>query len=131
MKFSEMTTLAENKISKPEESFDFEINKLTANSNDVEQGDIFFAIKGFTSDGNKFIGDAFEKGAKAVITDSNTGLNDARIYKVDDIRKAMAEMSGAFYGHPSKKMKMIGVTGTNGKTTVTSIINFVLQSCGK
>ncbi|MEO8513201.1 MAG: UDP-N-acetylmuramoyl-L-alanyl-D-glutamate--2,6-diaminopimelate ligase [Ignavibacteria bacterium] len=131
MKFSEMISLAENKILKPEESFDFNINKLTASSNDVEQGDIFFAVKGFVSDGNKFIGDAFDKGAKAVITDSEPDIADPRIYKVTDVRKAMAMMSNAFYGFPSAKIKMIGVTGTNGKTTVTSIINYVLQAIGK
>ncbi len=131
MKFSEMISLAENKILKPEEIFDFDINKLTASSNEVEQGDIFFAIKGFVSDGNKFISDVFEKGAKAVITDSEPDITDARIYKVEDVRKTMAMMSNAFYGFPSAKIKMIGVTGTNGKTTVTSIINYVLQAIGK
>ncbi|HRF64955.1 MAG TPA: UDP-N-acetylmuramoyl-L-alanyl-D-glutamate--2,6-diaminopimelate ligase [Ignavibacteria bacterium] len=131
MKFSNMIAQTENEILRLDESFDFTINKLTSNSNNVEQNDIFFAVKGFVSDGNKYIEDAFEKGAKAVITDGEPGITDSRIHKVKDVRKTMALMSAAFYGKPSGKMKMIGVTGTNGKTTVTSIINFVLQSAGK
>jgi len=131
MKFSEMISLTEKEILNPAESFDFVIGKLTASSKDVEQGDIFFAVKGFVSDGNKYIPDAFDKGAKAVITDSDSGIIDQRIFRVKDVRKTMAMMSSAFYGFPSQKMKMIGVTGTNGKTTITSIINYVLQACGK
>lgn len=131
MKFSEMISLAENSILKPEDCFDFNINKLTASSKEVEQGDIFFAVKGFVSDGNKFINEAFEKGAKAIITDSEPDIIDPRIYRVENVRKTMALMSNAFYGFPSRKIKMIGVTGTNGKTTVTSIINYVLQAIGK
>lgn len=114
-----------------DKNFDFKINELRYNSNDVVQNDIFFAIKGLKTDGNKYIPKAFEKGAKAVFTDASAGIADPRIYKVSDCRKMMAQVSNAFYGFPSQKMKMIGVTGTNGKTTITSLINHVLQFAGK
>ncbi|MBL8017081.1 MAG: UDP-N-acetylmuramoyl-L-alanyl-D-glutamate--2,6-diaminopimelate ligase [Ignavibacteria bacterium] len=131
MKLSEMTAYLENETVDIEKTFDFAVNKLCSNSGEVEQNDIFFAIKGATSDGNKFIPDALERGANAVFTDGEPGITDNRIYKVSDVRKTMAVLSGAFYGFPSRKLKMVGVTGTNGKTTITSIINFVLQSAGK
>jgi UDP-N-acetylmuramoyl-L-alanyl-D-glutamate--2,6-diaminopimelate ligase len=131
MKFSEMIVKADDEIIDFDQSFDFEVNKLCYNSNDVEPNDIFFAIKGFKSDGNKYISDAFSRGAKAVFTDSKNDIFDSRIYKIKDCRQMMSIMSNVFYGYPSKKLNLIGVTGTNGKTTVATLINFVLQSIGK
>ncbi|MCC7158543.1 MAG: UDP-N-acetylmuramoyl-L-alanyl-D-glutamate--2,6-diaminopimelate ligase [Ignavibacteria bacterium] len=131
MNFSEMIAKTEADVLELEKGFDFEVNKLCYNSSSIEQNDVFFAIKGFKADGNVYIKDALDKGAKAVFTDSEPGINDSRIYKVKDCRKIMAVMSNVFYGYPSKRMIMTGVTGTNGKTTVSSLINFVLQSTGK
>ncbi len=126
-----MIAKLEEEIADFDKSFDFDIESLRYNSNEVGQNDVFFAIKGYKSDGNAYIPDAFNRGAKAVFTDGQPEIIDSRIYKVKDCRRTMAAMSNVFYGFPSKKMKMIGVTGTNGKTTVTSIINHVLQSLGK
>lgn len=131
MKFSEMILKAEKETGHIDFINDFGINKLRYNSNLAESGDVFFAVKGFKSDGNMFIEEALSKGAKAVITDKAGYPADSRIHKVEDVRKTMAVMSNIYYDYPSKKMKMIGVTGTNGKTTVTNIINFVLQYTGK
>jgi UDP-N-acetylmuramoyl-L-alanyl-D-glutamate--2,6-diaminopimelate ligase len=130
MKFSEMITSSEIEITDLDKSFDFEVNKLCYSSKDVEKNDIFFAIKGYKTDGNAFIPDAINRGAMAVISDNEAHLKDPRTYYVPDCRKTMAELSSIFFGTPSKKMKMVGVTGTNGKTTVTNIIYHVLQSLG-
>jgi len=131
MKFSEMMLKAEKEIGNINLVSDFEVNKLRYNSQLVEQGDIFFAIKGLKFDGNMYIQDALSKGAKAVFTDEGSGTNYSRVHKVEDCRRTMAVISNIYFDFPSKKMKMIGVTGTNGKTTVTNIINFVLQHTGK
>jgi len=130
MKFSEMALKKTEEIMKVGVKHDFEVNKLSYNSNKVESGDIFFAIKGFKTDGNKYINDAISKGAQAVITDMMPEMEDSRLYKVEDVRKTMALMSTEYYGNPSEKMKLIGVTGTNGKTTVTSLINHAVSQAG-
>jgi UDP-N-acetylmuramoyl-L-alanyl-D-glutamate--2,6-diaminopimelate ligase len=111
---------------------DFQINKLCYNSKHVEPNDIFFAVKGSKLDGDVFIGEAAAKGAKAIISDRARRHDDlSPVYTVDNVRKTMAVFSNIFYDFPSRKMSIIGVTGTNGKTTVSSIINHVLKSVGK
>lgn len=131
MKFSEMTAIAENEILDINSKLDFTVSKLCYNSKEVEPNSIFFAIKGFNTDGNNYIKGALDMGAMAVFTDGEPAISDSRIFKVKDCRKFMAIMGNEFYGSPSRKIKMVGVTGTNGKTTVTNLINFVLQSAGK
>lgn len=126
-----MINISGTEIIEPEVSLNFEVNRLAYNSKQVEKGDVFFALRGYKTDGNNFINDALARGADAVITDKLNGNGNENIYHVPDARIAMAEMSSAYYDFPSRKMKIIGVTGTNGKTTVTYIINHVLQSAGK
>lgn len=74
MNFSELMILTGNEKNIPDKNFDFTVNKLTFNSLNVEKNDIFFAVKGFNADGNKFINDALQKGAMAVITDGEPGI---------------------------------------------------------
>ncbi len=130
MKFSEMLSRSDEGIGVSDTGTDFEVNKLCYDSNLVEEGDVFFAIKGVKTDGNKYINNAIGRGAKAVISDSGDtaeSINGVSIYRVQDCRKAMAALSNSFYGFPSHKMRITGITGTNGKTTVASLINFVLE----
>jgi UDP-N-acetylmuramoyl-L-alanyl-D-glutamate--2,6-diaminopimelate ligase len=118
---------------------DFEVKGLAYDSRKVEQGYIFFAIIGYEDDGNRYIKDAFANGAGAVITERIEGNEYAaelengerkRIFEIRDIRKAMAEMSRSFNGDPASKLKVIGVTGTNGKTTVSYLMRAVLEKAG-
>lgn len=109
---------------------DFKVNRLCYDSRKIAPGDIYFAIKGGKYDGNIFIPEVISKGASAVFTDSNNIIAYPGVYKVDDCRRTLASLSNIFYDFPSHKMKVTGVTGTNGKTTITSIINYVLKYAG-
>lgn len=128
MKFSEMMKKYSEKPAI--ESFkDFEVKGLAYDSRKVKDGYIFFAIKGLKDDGNKYVNDALSNGASMVVTEENLNT-EADVLKVPQIRKVMAAMSSIYYGNPSEKLKLIGVTGTNGKTTTTYLINQLLKSKG-
>lgn len=107
-----------------------EINNICYNSLKVRNGDVFVAIKGFNADGHKYIASAIENGAVAVIVEDVTdGLSVPQIV-FEDTRAALAHLSNRFYDYPSDKFKLIGVTGTNGKTTVTYLVKAILESKG-
>jgi len=108
---------------------DIEISGVECDSRKVEKDMLFVAIRGFETDGNKFISAAKKNGAEIVITDSKKALGKNRIL-VTDARRALAIASKNFYGNPLKDMKVIGITGTNGKTTVTYLIKHCLERNG-
>ncbi len=103
---------------------------LTCDSRKVKPGYAFFAIKGFEEDGNKYIEEAIRKGANVVFTEKFPVIskkNGVPIIQVTDIRKMMANFAAEFYHFPSGKLNIIGVTGTNGKTTTTHLIYDLLN----
>lgn len=111
-------------------SLERDITSIAYDSRKVSEGCLFVAIKGETHDGHDFITDAVEKGAVAVV-----GERDAKIMKVyiqvKDSRKALACITRNFYGMPSEHLTLVGVTGTNGKTTTTYILKSILECWGK
>src|SRR5262245_35685543 len=111
---------------------DTEIFGLAYDSRDVRPGYLFFAIRGTRVDGNRFIPKAIAKGASAVVSAlAPVQALDMPWIQVDDDRSAMATIAGNFYGHPTQKLHLIGVTGTNGKTTTTYIVESILKAASK
>ncbi|MBW2181771.1 MAG: UDP-N-acetylmuramoyl-L-alanyl-D-glutamate--2,6-diaminopimelate ligase, partial [Deltaproteobacteria bacterium] len=108
---------------------DLEIGSIHYNAQDVKPGGLFVAIPGFVSDGHDFIDTAIENGAGAVIVQKPIDA-DAIIIEVKNTRKALASLSSRFYGDPSEKMVVIGITGTNGKTTITFLLESILSAAG-
>ncbi len=108
---------------------DYDISEIITDSRKVTEGCVFVCIKGREFDGHSAALEAAEKGAKVIISERQTGAPNEIL--VNSTREALAKMSSAFYGEPSKKMKLIGVTGTNGKTSTTHMIKKILEYCGK
>ena len=105
---------------------ELEIEAIHYDSRKVQSGSLFMAISGFASDGNRFIPMAMEKGAVAVVT-AKKPEGDVPYVLVESDRLALAMLGCNFFGHPAKSMTMIGVTGTNGKTSTTLLLKQVLE----
>lgn len=108
-----------------------EINKIEYDSRNVKPGDMFVCIEGYSTDGHKYIKNAIASGAVAIICQKiPEGPLSYNIIKVNDSRKALAICGANYFDRPSDKMKIIGITGTNGKTTSTFMIKAILESAG-
>lgn len=111
---------------------DFPVKGLACNSKEAGPGSVFVAVKGAAADGRGFIGEAFANGAGAVITGYGSGYHGvlrsrASLIEVPDARKALSRLAAEYHGRPAGRMKVIGVTGTNGKTTITYLIEAILK----
>ncbi|WP_243289971.1 UDP-N-acetylmuramoyl-L-alanyl-D-glutamate--2,6-diaminopimelate ligase [Bacillus sp. FJAT-47783] len=108
------------------------ISSIEMDSRAVKKGSLFICIKGFTVDGHDFVEQAVEKGAVAILAERNVSTpKHVPVIIVNDTKRAMARLADAFYEKPTHKLHLIGVTGTNGKTTTTHIIEKILKEADK
>jgi UDP-N-acetylmuramoyl-L-alanyl-D-glutamate--2,6-diaminopimelate ligase len=108
------------------------VNNICFDSRVVALDDVFVAIKGSLSDGHTFIKKAIDLGANAIVCEKMPEelINEISYIEVEDSKKALAIMASNFYGNPSKNLKLVGVTGTNGKTTVSSLLYQLFKKAG-
>jgi UDP-N-acetylmuramoyl-L-alanyl-D-glutamate--2,6-diaminopimelate ligase len=113
-------------------SLDIEITSLTFDSRSVEAGSLFFALRGTSSDGHDFIDMAIERGTVAIMCEElpQTIKESVTYVVVADSQRAMGEAASAFWGHPSRRLKLVGVTGTNGKTTTVTLLYDLFRALG-
>jgi UDP-N-acetylmuramoyl-L-alanyl-D-glutamate--2,6-diaminopimelate ligase len=107
------------------------VSGLTADSRRVEPGDCFVAVPGFKQDARRFVPDAVARGARLVVTEGEpvAGLAVAQVL-VPSARRALARLADAFHGHPSSALTLVGITGTNGKTTTSYLVDALLRARG-
>src|SRR5436189_1493303 len=105
----------------PDAPADVEVTCLALDNRRVAPGTLFFCVPGFTSDGHDFAPDAVARGAAALVCERPLGLDVPEVV-VPDVRAAMAPLAAAFYGHPTRELRVVGVTGTNGKTTTAFLV---------
>ena len=108
------------------------VESLTYDSRAVEQGACFFAVRGTVSDGHSYIASAIERGASAIVCESlpETLMEGISYILVEDSNVAMAHIAAAFYDHPSEELRLVGVTGTNGKTTTATLLYDMFMAMG-
>ncbi len=134
MKLGELVRTLEGPTTLPSDGLDRDVSDIVHDSRKVRPGSLFVAVRGFNSDGHLFILEAVKQGAIAVVTErQNTAATatDTPQIIVEDSRRALALLADLFYGHPSQRLALIGVTGTNGKTTTSYLVKSILEAAGE
>lgn len=122
-----------NEIKKIHGNISIEITGIAYDSRKVEKGNVFVCIEGYKTDGHEYINDALKRGASALIVEKPIELLSIQttIIQVENSRKVLSKLSSNYYNSPSTKLNVIGVTGTNGKTTITYMVENILKATGE
>lgn len=112
-------------------SVDIEVKDVVNDSRKVEDGSLFICIRGAVVDGHTFAADVAEKGAAVLVVEETVDVPEhVTVIQVEDTRYAMALISAAYFGYPAERLKVIGITGTKGKTTTTYMVKSILENAG-
>ncbi|NIA18808.1 MAG: UDP-N-acetylmuramoyl-L-alanyl-D-glutamate--2,6-diaminopimelate ligase, partial [Simkaniaceae bacterium] len=126
-----LDTLLKHLLPEDQSLPDVHVSGVTLDSRKVNPGDIYIAIPGTTFDGHEFIPEAIERGASAIIANGrNLEKQPVPVIHVANPRRMASSIAAEYYGHPTKKLTVIGITGTNGKTTTAGILSEILLSAG-
>lgn len=118
-----------SKIIEKEVKEDQEITNIVYDSRKAKKGTLFVALKGFLNDGHKYVNDAYNQGCRAFLVSDDVELSDdAVVIKAENTRRELSRISANFFSHPSRSMKVIGVTGTKGKTTFCKMMYDILKN---
>lgn len=107
------------------------VGGIAYDSRRVKPGDLFVALRGLRTDGARFIPDALARGAVGVVVGIGVRAEAPFVVEVEDPRVALADLAAAFYGHPSRRLRVVGVTGTDGKTTTCHLVGSLLRAAGQ
>jgi UDP-N-acetylmuramoyl-L-alanyl-D-glutamate--2,6-diaminopimelate ligase len=107
-----------------------EIEGITYHSKQMGRGFLFAAIRGVEVDGHRFIEEAVQRGAEVIVSEEEREVSNRTLILVSNSRRALAKISSNFYGDPSSRLKLIGITGTNGKTTTTYLLESIFKKAG-
>lgn len=112
-------------------SDEISVTELINDSRRVTEGSVFVCISGAVSDGHAYAGEVAKKGAAALVVEKDVEVpENVTVIRVADTRYALALMSAAYFGYPAEKLKVIGITGTKGKTTTTYMVKSILEGVG-
>jgi len=113
-------------------AMDLDIRDISYHSHRIQEGDLFVAIRGEKTDGHHFIEETVQRGARAIIMEQMPSKPlDVTLVSVADTHKALAQVSAEFFSHPSREITLVGITGTNGKTTTSYLIESILKAAGR
>jgi UDP-N-acetylmuramoyl-L-alanyl-D-glutamate--2,6-diaminopimelate ligase len=122
--------LAQARIALPDGAADLDVRAIAYDSRKVKDGSLFVAIPGFHRDGTDFVADAVKNGAVAVVAERAVRAK-VPVAVVPDVRAALADLAAELFDHPTEKLKVVGVTGTDGKTTTVHLVSDVLEAAGE